>query len=252
MSALIELDTRETGGTTKARSDRRNLRIPGVIYGDHIPNRHVSIAANKISKLMQHRGSAKLLDVQLKGEKEPVKVIIQDVQRDPVSGQFKHIDFYQVRMDKKLHTEIPLEFTGTALAVKDLGGTLVKQIDSLPIECLPGDLINGLDVPIDSLKTFEDAIHVRDLSLPEGVITHIDENEIVAKVVAPRSEEEIAALEEEVKGDVGDVEVTGEKKEQGEAGEAEGAEGDAEASVGAGKEPGEAKEGEGANKEEAA
>jgi len=226
MSDIIELQSREAKGKTAARGLRNKSLIPGVIYGDQIESRNFTIEESKITKLLKIHGMSTLFDVKVGDEKENVKVIIQDIQKDPVTDKLKHIDLYQVRMDKKLHTEVHLEFTGEALAVKDLGGTLVKQIDKLPIECLPANLIHELEISIDSLKTFEDSIDVSDLNLPEGVETSLDSTSRVASVSAPRTEEEMAALEEEVKTDVEGIEVEGEKKVEGEKGE-ESAEGDA-------------------------
>ena len=218
MSEIIELQKREAKGTIAAKELRNKSLVPGVIYGDQIEARHFSVEANKLLKLFKTHGMSTLFDVKVGDEKEGVKVIIQDIQKDPVTDQFKHVDLYQVRMDKKLHTEVHLEFTGEALSVKDLGGTLVKQIDKLPIECLPANLIHELEVPIDTLKTFEDSINVSDLNLPEGVETDLDSTSRVASVSAPRTEEEMAELEEEVKTDVEGIEVEGEKKVEGEEG----------------------------------
>jgi large subunit ribosomal protein L25 len=219
MPEVVELQLRDAKGTKAAKALRNKSLVPGVIYGDQIQSRHFSIASNQMTKLLRSFGTSTLFDVKVGDEEKPVKVIVQDVARDPVTDQFKHVDFYQVRMDKKLHTEIPLEFTGESLAVKDLGGTLTKQIDDLPIECLPENLIPNLEVPIETLATFEDVIRVSDLKLPRGVATNLDPASIVASVIAPRTDEELAALEEEVKTDVEGVEVEGEKEEEGEEGE---------------------------------
>ncbi|MDP6756423.1 MAG: 50S ribosomal protein L25, partial [Patescibacteria group bacterium] len=220
--AAIELQTREEKGTQAAKRIRKQSLIPGVLYGDHIDNRHFMIAANQITQIRKTGKETGLIDVQIKGEDLPVKAIVQNVQTDPVTGVYEHIDLYQVRMDKKIHTEVHLEFTGESPAVKDLAGILLKQIDALPIESLPNDLIQTLEVPIETLETFDDVIRVSDLQLPKGVTTFLDPNAIVASVSAPRSEEEIAQLDEEVKDTEG-PEVTTEKKDE------EAAEGESEA-----------------------
>ncbi|MDP3995402.1 MAG: 50S ribosomal protein L25 [Patescibacteria group bacterium] len=228
MTDTIALHERSPKGTTQARSLRKESLIPGVLYGDHIESRHFSIAEREIQKLRRAEGSSTgLIDVQLQGESAPVKAIVQDIQSHPVSGKYEHIDLYQVRMDKKLHTEVHLAFTGESSAVKDLGGILVKQHAELPIECLPGDLVSHIDVPIDSLKTFEDVIRIKDISLPQGVATSLPEDEIVAAVSEPRSEEDLKAdLESEIKEGEGPEVLTEKKAEEGEAAAGESSEKD--------------------------
>ncbi|MBU2576070.1 50S ribosomal protein L25 [Patescibacteria group bacterium] len=214
MKNVFELRAREEFGKQKAKKIRKGSLIPGVIYGDKIKNRHFTIDPRQIDKMRKHSEGEALIDVKIGSEKEPVKVIIQAIQKDSVKGVYEHIDLYQVRMDKKLHTDIHLEFIGESKAVEDLSGSLVKQYDKLPIECLPKDLINVLEVSIDNLDTFDDVIRVKDLNLPEGVETHLDSEEIVASVAEPRTEEELEDLEAEVKADVDEIEVTGEKKKE--------------------------------------
>jgi len=221
MQNVFELQVRNEFGKVKTNRIRKNSFVPGVIYGDKIENRNFMIDPRQIDKMRKHSEGEALIDVKVGEEKESVKVIIQDIQKDPVKGLYEHIDLYQVRMDKKLHADIHLEFIGESRAVEDFGGSLVKQYDKLPVECLPKDLINTLEVSIDCLKTFEDVIRVKDLNLPDGVETHIIPEEIIASVAEPRSEEEMEDLEAEVKADIDKIEVTGEKKkEEGEEGEA--------------------------------
>lgn len=219
MSNAFDLEIRQEFGKQKAKKLRKDSMIPGVIYGDKIKNRHFTIDAREIDKMKnQSKQGTGLIDVNLKGESESVKAVVQNIQQNPVSSKYEHIDLYQVRMDKKLHTDLSLEFMGQSKAVEDLGGILVKQYDKIAIECLPKDLISHLQVPIDCLNTFEDVIRVKDLNLPKGIETSVDKEEIVAAVNEPRSEKELEELESEVKSDVEGIEVAGEKKEDAEEG----------------------------------
>ncbi len=212
MSNAITVQPRTPAGKVGARAIRRQQQVPGVLYGDHIASRHFSIAAKEIPKLRKAGGSSGLIDVALAGEDKRVKAIVQHVERDAVSGEYEHIDLYQVRMDRKLHTSAHLEFVGESSAVKDLGGILIKQHTELPIECLPSDLVNRIDVSIEPLKMFEDAIRVKDLQLPQGVATPLPADEIIAAVSEPRSEEELKAELEAVVAEGAGPEVLTEKK----------------------------------------
>lgn len=217
----IILKKREGAGSQTAVKMRRECVVPGIIYGEGVASRNFTMAEAAVNKLLKHGGSSSLFDVQVEGEAQGVKAILQDWQKDPVSGRPVHVDLYQVRMDKALHTEMPLHFTGISSAVKDLGGTLVKQVDHLPIECLPNDLVSFLEVSIDPLKTFDDHIKAKDLKLPAGLKLRLDPETIILSVSAPRSEAELASLSGEVKADVSAIEVLTEKKKEDEEGEGE-------------------------------
>ncbi len=193
---------------------RRSGQVPGVIYGADQAVRYFSLPGNTVEKIMKEEGTSSLLDVSFADEAKPVKALLHDWQNNPLSGAPSHIDLYSVRMDRAIHTELPLNFIGSSSAVKDLGGILVKQIDRLPIECLPGDLISSLDVSIEPLKTFTDTIKIKDLSVPPAIKVRLEGETIVVGVSEPRSEAELEALQGEVKADVAAVEVLTEKKKE--------------------------------------
>lgn len=211
MGLTVTLEKRDALGKAASRKLRRQSRVPAVLYGAGAAGRHFSLAQTAADKL-RRAGASGLLNLETGASGGSVAAIAHDWQRHPVSGRVEHIDFYQVRMDKALHTDIALEFIGLAPAVKDLGGTLVKQLTVLPVECLPKDLAPSIIVDIGKLASFEDYLRVKDLVLPAGVKVRLEPEAIVAAVAAPRSEEELASLSGEVKADVGTVEVAGEKK----------------------------------------
>ena len=136
-----------------------------------------------------------MIDLQI-DDKEPVKVLVQEVQFSPLEDKYIHIDFHQVKMTEKISAEIPLKFIGESPAVKELGGIPVKNLDKIKIECLPDKLIHELEIDISQIKTFEESIHVQDLKIPEGITVMDKPDETIFLVEAPRSEEELKALEE--------------------------------------------------------
>ncbi|MEK7105215.1 MAG: 50S ribosomal protein L25 [Patescibacteria group bacterium] len=212
--------------TTRTTMGRKNYatrlggQIPAVVYGSDIQPMNISIDNSTFVKTLRKAGESTIVDLAVEGQKEPVKVLIQDVQRDPVSSDVIHVDFRQVNMSKPIEAKIQLTFTGEAAAVFALGGTLVKSLEEIEVRCLPTKLVSHLDVDISGLKTFEDAIHVKDIVVPEGMEVLSDAEYTVATVEAPRSEAEMAALDEKVELDVTKVEVEekGKKDEEGEAG----------------------------------
>jgi len=193
--------------------------IPAVVYGHKIKNISLSVDQKSFKQVFAKSGESALIDLEIEKEKKLRKVLIKAAQTDPVSGEYLHIDFYEVKMTEKITAEVPLEFRGVSPAVKDSAGVLVKNIDKLEVSCFPQDLPRAIPVSISALKTFEDAIHVQDLEIPDKVeILAVHPSDVVASVTPPRSEEEIAALEEKVEEKVEEVE--GVKKEEPQEGEA--------------------------------
>jgi large subunit ribosomal protein L25 len=121
---------------------------------------------------------------------------VHDISIHPVKGQILHVDFYTVNMKEKLQTEIPLEFIGESAAVTEEDGTLITVKTEVNVECLPQDLVHSIQVDISSLATFDDSIRIEDIKVPAGIVILDEPEEVVASVTPPRSEEEMAELEE--------------------------------------------------------
>jgi len=121
--------------------------VPAVIYGSGTENRNIVVKKNQLDKIYARLGETSLIDLSVDGG-EASKVIFKDVQRDPLSNQIIHIDFYAVDMKKPIEIELPLRFTGEAKAVKELGGTLITNLDSLEVRCLPGDLLDYFEIDL--------------------------------------------------------------------------------------------------------
>lgn len=179
--------------------------IPSVLYGHSVEPQIFWVKYLDFSKLYAKAGESSIISL-TPDKGKTANVLIQVVQRDPLSSRFTHIDFYQVRMDEKLETNVPLEFIGEAPAVREAGGILVKTLEEVEISCLPKDLPHSITVDIAILKTFDNQIKVRDLPFPTGVEVLTDAETMVALVEAPRTEAEMAALDEKVEADVTKVE----------------------------------------------
>lgn len=207
----------------KASDDRIAGRVPVVLYGSSTAPVSLSVDPLTFSKLYEEAGESTLIDFSIEGQDGSSKVLIQDVQFDPLKEVFNHVDFLQINMNAEMHANLELNFIGEAPAVKALGGTLITQKEEVEIKCLPKDLVNHIDVDISALVTFEDVIYIKDLPFPSGVTPIEDGELLVAKVTAPLTEDQLKALEESQIGDVATVEVD-KKKEAVEGAEAEGAE----------------------------
>lgn len=201
----------------KAKKILNQGYIPAVIYGSGMENMNLKIKKHDFERAYEIAGESNLVELAIAGE-EPMKVIIKEIQRSGVKNGIIHADFYKVDMKKKIFVEIPLNFTGEAKAVKELGGTLVKNLDAVEVECLPGDIIKEIEVDLNKLETFGDVIKLSDLKMPADIELASQDDLVVASVLEPRAEEEVKeeapAPEEAVPAKEGEEE--NKEEEQGE------------------------------------
>jgi len=210
----LKVQPREEFGK-KTNKQRKAGLIPAVIYGHGIKSEPLYVLKKDFLKIYKEVGESTLITLEVGGKNR--NVLIHDVAKDALDEGIIHIDFYQVRMDEKIKAEVPLNFIGESDAVKSEGGVLVKNIQEVEIEALPKDLPHHIDVDISALKTFDSRIFAKDLNIPDSVKILIQADEIVVSVIPPRSEEELAALEEKVEEKVEEVKVVGEEEKAAEA-----------------------------------
>ncbi len=216
---VLKADRRTIEGKATKKLRQANS-LPAVVYGHGVPSRSVTVDAIDFQKAYRTAGSSSLVDLAIDGA-APVKVLIHAVQPHTTKSTPIHIDFYQVRMTEKVQTDIDLNFIGESAAVKEAGGILIRTLDQVKVECLPGDLVPAIDVDLSALKTFTDRIHVKDIVIPTGITILDGGEEVVASVTPPRSEEELASLSEKVEVDVAAVEKVETKKAEEEPVEGE-------------------------------
>lgn len=199
----LKAKQREIVGS-KNNALRREGLLPAVLYGSEIKNIPLKIDKKEFETVYQEAGESSLISL-LVGDKE-FSVLVHQTARDPMTGDFLHVDFYQPSLKKKVEAEIPLVFEGEAPAVKGLGGILEKEIQSLEVKGLAKDLPREITVDITGLESFEDRVLVKDLKVSAEVEIMKDEEEIVAHVVPPKEEkieepEPVAAEEAEAAGE---------------------------------------------------
>lgn len=200
-------------------------QLPAVVYGAGNTTESLSINPQEFLKLYKEAGDSSLIDLML-GGKNTGKVLVQEVQVDPVSDRVIHVDFRRIDMNKAMTAPVVLKFTGEAPIVKSSGGTMVTNLTTVEVKCLPKDLVSHIDVDLSGITSYEAVIKVRDLKLPAGItIVKPHAEDLVAKAVRALTEEEIKAMEAASTAtvDLSKIEVAGKKKEEeGEEGAAEG------------------------------
>lgn len=214
--ATLAAQHREITGK-KVAGLRRAGRLPAVVYGHGIASDSITVDTHEFEQLRRHTGPNALVDLSVDGKKAQ-PVLVHSVQVHPVNRRPLHVDLFLVRMTEELTVDVPLIATGEALAVTQHGGTLLHPIESVRVRALPDHLPQSIEYSIESLVDFDTALYVRDLSVPSDVTLLTDGEEIVAKVQAPRVEEEPVVAEA----------VEGEAVEGEEAAASAGAEGGSE------------------------
>ncbi len=212
----IKLALKKRDASVKPKKLRLKSLVPGVIYGHGTENKNVMADYNSFHKAFKAAGESTLLDLEIEGE-GTVKALVKDWQVEPLSNRYTHVDFYQVNLKEKLKTEVALNFIGESPAVKEQGGSIIKTLDSILVECLPMDLVHSIDVDVSVLKSFDDMITVKDLTAPAGIEILENADEVIVKIEAPMTEDQLKAMENAAPIDVTAVKTEAEVKAAAEA-----------------------------------
>jgi len=194
----------------KVKVLRQKGILPGVLYGPKIETRPLEIDLKEFEKIYKEAGESSLISLEV--DKKKFLVLIHEVKLDPLTEKPTHVDFYQPRLEEEAEAMVPLVFEGEAPAVKDLGGTLVKNISEVEVKALPQNLPHEIKVNIDRLKTFEDSISIKDLIISKEVKILKEPKEVVVAVSPPEKVEE--ELEKPIEEKVEEVEKVEEKVEE--------------------------------------
>jgi large subunit ribosomal protein L25 len=192
--------TRRSALRKQNRALRADATVPAVIYGHRVEPLSVSVPRREFERAFHRAGRSQLLDLQLEGESRPRKVLVREVQFDPRHGTPMHVDFYQVNLKEKIAADIPVVAVGESPAVRRGEGLILHVLHSLRVSSLPADIPEHVEVDVSSLENVNDAVHVGQLAVPDGVEVLTGADEVVIKVEVLRTavaEEEAAAAEAE-------------------------------------------------------
>jgi large subunit ribosomal protein L25 len=182
----------------KVKTLRRQGMTPANIYGHGIPSQAVQVLTPDLARTIRAVGRNTMLQLHVEGEKKRRPVFVRTVQRDPITDEFLHVDFYQVSLKEKIRIEVPLVIVGEAPAVSVHQGILLQSVNVVTMEGLPGDLPPHLEVDVSGLEEIDDAVHLKDLDVSPDVTILAEPEMVVAKVAAPRLVEEEEEVEEEL------------------------------------------------------
>jgi large subunit ribosomal protein L25 len=206
----LKAEVREQRGKGPARKLRREGLIPSVLYGPKTKPIVLSLDSKKILDIMKRAaGTNALINLRIgEGDQENVKtVMIKEYQLDSLKRTMIHADLYEISMDEKLTVSVPINIIGKSPGVEK-GGSLSQVFREVEIECLPGEILDKIDVDISHLEV-GDSIHVADLIVKDGVDILTDQKTALATIVAP--------MAEEVAEEVAEAEVEAEEEAKAEA-----------------------------------
>lgn len=207
---------REESGKEYAKKLRRNGFVPAVLYGPETKTLALKVETKSFLSLLRGGlGENVIITLLLDDKKDSQrKVLVREVQRDPVTGAILHLDFHQISLTKKLTIQVPIHLVGTPVGVDD-GGILQHALRDLEIECLPTAIPEKIEVDVSHLK-IGDSVHVADIKVENAEILSDSKSSIVS-VVPPTvfKEPEVAApVAEEEPEVIGEKEGEEEKKEE--------------------------------------
>jgi large subunit ribosomal protein L25 len=183
--------TPRAAGRHSNRELRDAGRVPGVVYGKS----HEALAVSMDRKLLGialHKAGGRTIEMTLPGEAS-LHVLAREIQRHPTKHSILHIDFLSVSMTEKVRLNVSVAAEGEAPAVANNADlVLVRSLDSVEIECLPGDIPEHLMVDLSPLKGVHDEVLVKDLRVPAGVKVLTDGEQVLFAITPSRA----AAVEE--------------------------------------------------------
>ncbi|MGA3007355.1 MAG: 50S ribosomal protein L25 [Opitutaceae bacterium] len=179
-------------GRSASRRLRKVNRIPAILYGKHTQPEKLSIEVPEFVRLIKSvAGRAVLIELQRSDNSEKTLTFLQEVQRDPITDRYLHVDLHEVKADEKFEIRVQLSIVGESFGVKNQSGVLETPTQQVRIRCLPKDLPPKIEVDVTELKV-GDTIHIGELKPIAGVEYLDNKNQPVVSCVEP-VEEEVAA-----------------------------------------------------------
>jgi large subunit ribosomal protein L25 len=187
----MNIELRTKTGTGASRRLRNADMVPGVVYGKGVDPITVTIKNRDLQDAISGAGGQNnLITLIGAGSLDQNIAIVADIQRDPIKRTFKHVDLHRINPNEKIRITVPVVLKGTAIGVKE-GGLIDLAHHELHVECLPGNIPDGIIIDVTDLKIAH-SIHVSEIQLPEGIVI-LDQPKIPVVSVLGRAKEEAPA-----------------------------------------------------------
>jgi large subunit ribosomal protein L25 len=185
-NATLSAKAREGQGKGDNRKLRQTGFVPAVIYGHGEKTRSVAVNAHELELLFARvHVENTIIDLNVEGDKKAIRTLVREVQKHPARGEIVHVDFYQVHAGERVHIQIPLNFVGTAVGVRN-GGILQHTMDELDVRVSSDNIPASIEVDVANME-IGDSMHVSDLKIPEGIEVLDSDDRSVCSVSPPQS-----------------------------------------------------------------
>ncbi len=186
MAEKIELkvEKREVNGK-KVRFLRQKGIVPAHLFGHNVDSLALQGDAAILGKVIAQAGKTRLIDLKVGKSQKGHNVMVREVQKDPIRGGLVHVDFYEVNMNEKIRVEVPISIVGESPALKIRENMLYQTLNSLLVECLPDKMPDRIRIDISTIVEVDQAIHVKDVVIPDVAILNDLDLQIVKVALRP-------------------------------------------------------------------
>ena len=195
MEAVLQIQKRTTEGK-KVKTLRNQGITPIHLYGSEFDSASMQVKMSELIDILNLAGFSS--PITLNDGKNDIIAFAREVQRHPLTEQILHVDFQVVGKDDHVEVEVPINLTGESPAVKNLGGVLIKLMETIRVSSKVGSVPKSLELDISVIESLEQSILVGEIEIAEGVQIVSDETFAVARVIPPRIEVEEEEVEEEI------------------------------------------------------
>ena len=198
----LKAQKRDEKGKGAARKLRQQGRVPAVLYGRDFESVHLSVDGHEVEHLFDSISvDNTIVSLAVDGDKDPYETLIREIQTHPWRASLLHIDFLRIQEGVAVDVDVPLRLLGIPLGAKSDGGVLEQIIHDIPVRCIPSKIPAAIEVDVSELNLNE-ALHVSDIGLEEGVEIRIAEERTICSVAIPKIIEEVVEEEELAEGEL--------------------------------------------------
>ena len=194
-TTVLKATPRDETGKEFARKLRAAGRIPAVLYGKDMEARGLSLDLQETEYLFQRIAVENtILDLEIEGEKEPVRTLIREIQSYPHKPGLLHVDFLRIQKGVAVEVDIPVSMAdpgrelgheGVPAGVREAGGVLEQMINEVRVKCIPSKIPEVVSIDVTNLAV-GDSVHVYDIDLGEGVELLADPDRTICNVAIPK------------------------------------------------------------------
>jgi large subunit ribosomal protein L25 len=194
-TASLSAKVRDGRGTGVARKLRAAGEVPAVIYGHGREPQSLSLVTREVDKLLTQISAASTV-VELTVGSATTRTLIREIQRHPFKRHIVHVDFQELVAGERVTVSVPFRFVGVPEGVRNSGGILEEIMHQVHLKVDPSSIPDHIDVDVTPL-TIGHSIHIRELTLPDGVTVLDEANATVCVCQAPKAAAETVAAEGE-------------------------------------------------------